>query len=84
MCVGFVGISSTLSAQQKYAYVDTEYILEQIPAYQDAQKEIDNLSKGWQEEISAKLEEVDRLYKAYVKDEILLTVDLKTAAILLI
>lgn len=77
LCVGFVGMSSTLQAQQKYAYVDTEYILENIPAYQDAQKEIDQLSKTWQEEIQAKLEEVDRLYKAYIKDEILLTEDLK-------
>lgn len=77
LCVGFIGTSATLQAQQKNAYVNTEYILENIPAYQDAQKEIDQLSAEWQKEIEGKLEEVDRLYKAYVKDEILLTEDLK-------
>lgn len=75
--VAILGTSNMAQAQQKYAIVDTEYILEQIPAYQEAQAELDRLSEQWQTEIENKLEEVDRLYKAYVKEEILLTEDLK-------
>ncbi len=76
-CIPFLGAYQTANAQQKYAYVDSEYILENIPAYEEAQKQLDQMSKAWQEEIEAKLAEVDKLYKAYIKEEILLTEDLK-------
>ncbi len=39
---------------QKYAYVDTEYMLSKIPTYQAAQDKLDEFSKGWQKEVEAK------------------------------
>ena len=39
---------------QKYAYVDTDYILSNIPEYKSAQSQIDNLSVQWQKEIETK------------------------------
>lgn len=77
LCFAFIGAQQTVQAQQKIAYVDTEYILDNIPAYKEAQQQLDVLSEQWQKEIEDKLAEVDRLYKAYVKEEILLTEDLK-------
>jgi outer membrane protein len=62
---------------QKIAYVDTEYILGQIPEYKAAQAEIDKVSIQWQKEIEAKYEEIDKMYKAYQAEQILLTEDMK-------
>lgn len=68
----FTGLSAQLQAQ-KFAYVDTKYILEKIPAYQDAQKQLDDLSAQWQKEIEEKFKAVDALYKVYLKERIVLT-----------
>jgi outer membrane protein len=62
---------------QKYAYVDTDYILSNIPEYKSAQSQIDNLSVQWQKEIETKYGEIDKLYKAFQAEQILLTEDMK-------
>ncbi len=62
---------------QKIGYVDTDYILTSIPEYKAAQGEIDKLSVDWQKEIEAKYADIDKLYKAYQADAILLTDDMK-------
>lgn len=70
-------ISSGSGFAQKFGYVDTDYILKNIPEYQDAQNEIEELSKQWQEEIEEKYAKVDQMYKAYQADAVLLPEDLK-------
>jgi len=62
---------------QRFAYVDTQYILSKIPEYRTAQDELNQLSVQWQKEIEAKYSEIDQLYKAYKADEVLLTEDMK-------
>lgn len=62
---------------QKIGYVDTDQILNSIPEYKAAQTELDKLSVDWQKEIEAKYAEIDKLYKAYQADAILLTDDMK-------
>ncbi len=62
---------------QKFGYVDTDYILQNIPEYQDAQNEIDELSKHWQAELEEKYAEVDRMYKTYQADAVLLPEEMK-------
>lgn len=62
---------------QKYAYVSTDYILENIQDYKDAQKQLDMLSVGWQKEIENKYTEIDKMYKSYQAEQILLTEDMK-------
>lgn len=71
--VGITGIAKA----QKYAYIDSEYILSKIPEFQAAQQQLDNLSVQWQKEIEAKYAEIDKLYKAYQAEQILLTEELK-------
>ena len=63
---------------QKFAFVDTDYILDNIPDYKTAQKELDDLSVRWQNQIEAKYKEIDQLYKSYQAEQILLTEDMKT------
>jgi len=62
---------------QKYAYVDTEYILDNIPEYADAQNELDDLAVEFQEEIEAKYAEIDKMYRDFQAEAVLLPEDLK-------
>ena len=62
---------------QRFAYIDSQYILSRIPEYKSAQDELNQLSIQWQKEIEAKYSEIDQLYKAYKADEVLLTEDMK-------
>jgi outer membrane protein len=75
--LAIVALSSLGLKAQKIGYVDTDYILTSIPEYKAAQGEIDKLSVDWQKEIEAKYTEIDKLYKAYQADAILLTDDMK-------
>ncbi len=68
---------SAIGISQKFAFVDTEYILNNIPAYKAAQDQLDQTSAEWEKEIGDMYAEVERLYKAYQNDAILLTQEMK-------
>ena len=68
--------ASSVSAQ-KYAFVDTEYILDNISEYKAANQQLDQLSIAWQKEIEAKYAVIDKLYKDYQAEQILLTEEMK-------
>ncbi len=68
----------TLSASaQKFAYVDSQYILDNIPDYKSAQTQLDKYSLQWQKEIEAKFDELSKLYKDFQADAILLTEEMR-------
>ena len=69
-------LTSSVSAQ-KYAYIDSDYILNNVPEYQDAQNQMDELSEKWQKEIEGKFLDIDNLYKKYQADVVLLPADMK-------
>jgi outer membrane protein len=72
----FVAVS--LGAQaQKFAYIDSEYVLLHMPEYAEAQTELNNLAIGWQAEIEDKLEAADRLEVAYRAERVLLTAEMR-------
>ncbi len=70
-------LSANIMQAQKYAYVDTEYILKNIPEYSDAQDELDDMSKRWQKEIETNYSQVEELYKNYQAEAILLPDEIK-------
>lgn len=73
-----LAIVFALSTQaQRFGYVDSNYILESIPEYQQKQNELDEISVQWQQEIEAMYAEIDRMYKDYQAEQILLTDDMK-------
>ncbi len=74
----FFLLSSNEVNAQKFAYVDSEYILAQMPSYKSAQKQLDELSKEWQKEVDVKFAEIDKLYKQYQAEKVLLTKDMQT------
>lgn len=63
---------------QKFAFVDMEYILNRIPAYERAAEQLDQLSKRWDAEIEALQLEAQNLYKSYQNESLFLSEDQKT------
>jgi outer membrane protein len=78
LLLGLVAVLSTQAYAQRFAYVDSDYILSQMPSYKSAQTQIDEQSKKWQEEIDNKFEAIDKLYKQYQAEKVLLTNDMQT------
>ena len=70
----FAGFTKSATAQ-KFAYVDTDYILSELPDFKAAQKKIDDLAQTWQKEIDAKYAEIDKMYKDYSVEKVLLNAD---------
>jgi outer membrane protein len=67
----FLGVKN-LSAQ-KFGYVDTDYILGQLTEYKAAQKQLNEISQKWENEIQTMKDAIDKLYKDYKAEEILLS-----------
>ncbi len=62
---------------QKFAFVDTDYILGNIPSYKAAQEQVDKLSADWQKEVESKFSEIEKMYNDFQAEKILLTEELK-------
>ena len=69
--IGLAGVA------QKYAVIDTRYILDKMPDYKEAQKQLDDITAGWQKEIDGKQAELDRMYKDYDAEQVMLSDELK-------
>jgi outer membrane protein len=76
--IGLLILTSVVSMAQKYAFVDSEYIRKNIPAFNAAQEQLDKLSQQWEKEVSDGYAVVEQMYKSYQNDEVLLTQDMKT------
>ena len=73
----FIAIAMKPACAQKYAFIDSQYILDNISEYKAAQQQLDQLSISWQKEIEGKYAIIDKLYKDYQAEQILLTEDMK-------
>jgi outer membrane protein len=71
-------VTAGITSAQKYAFVDTEYILNNIPSYKAAKDKLDNISEEWQKEIETKYSEIDQMYKDYQAEKVLLTDEMRT------
>lgn len=71
----FIGLLlvASVTYSQRYAYVDSKYILENMDDYKEAQIELNAMSKKWQETVEAKMTELDRMRRAFDAEKILLT-----------
>jgi outer membrane protein len=73
----FVLLMGVCAFAQRFAYIDSDYILKHVPDYVSSQKELNALSAQWQKEVDARFQEIDRMYKAYQADQVLMTADMK-------
>ena len=74
--VSFLLLALTSSAQ-RYAVIDTKYILEKMPEYKSSQEKLDQFSAQWQQEIDKKSADLDKMYKDYDAEQVMLSDDLK-------
>jgi outer membrane protein len=63
---------------QKYAFVDSDYILNNIPSYKAANDELDKLSEQYENEINVMYEEIDKMYRDYQAEKVLLTEEMRS------
>ncbi|WP_299253830.1 OmpH family outer membrane protein [uncultured Cytophaga sp.] len=68
---------STFAWGQKFGYIDSEYIIKQMPEYKKAQTELNEFSLKWQKEIEADQVKIDKLREDYQAEEVLLTEDMR-------
>ena len=62
---------------QKFGWVDSEFIMLKMPEYALAKQELDKVSQTWQKEIEAQKKDIDRLYRNYQAEEVVLTEPMK-------
>jgi outer membrane protein len=65
------------ASAQRYAVIDSKYILDKLPEYKDAQKKLDLFSEQWQQEIEQKQALVDKMGKDYEAEQVMLSDVLK-------
>ncbi len=70
-------LSTTSIQAQRYGIVDTKYILEKMPEYTDAQKKLDQFSVQWQKEIDDKQVALDKMYKDFDAEQVMLSQELR-------
>lgn len=66
------------NAQTKFCFVDSEYILKHIPEYKSAQTQLDDLAAEWQKEVDNKYAEIEKMYKSYQAEQVLLSDEMRT------
>lgn len=74
----FMALAVGNTYAQRYALIDMEYILQRIPSYESANKQLEAFSKQWQGEVDKEVEAVDAMYKKYQADLATLSAQEKT------
>ena len=74
-CLATINLSA-----QKFALVDMEYILKNIPAYERANEQLNQISKKWEGEVEALNQEAENLFKKYQSEAVFLSDAQKTKA----
>lgn len=68
---------ASVSFAQRFAYIDSDYIMENIPEYKAAEQELERISVTWQTEIEQKFSEIDRMYREYQAEAPLLPEEMR-------
>jgi len=74
----FFALTAIGASAQKFALIDMEYILKNIPAYEMANEQLNTVSKKWQTQVEAVQQEAQNLYKTYQADLVFLSPEMKT------
>jgi outer membrane protein len=73
-CLLFIG---SFVQAQRYAIIDTKFILDKMPEYKEAQKQLDETAAQWQKEIDAAQQELDKMYKDFEAEQVMLSEELR-------
>lgn len=75
-CISAVLLTASVSAQ-RYAIIDTKYILDKMPEYKDADTKLQQVSEQWQKDIDTRQAALDKMYKDYDAEQYMLSDELK-------
>lgn len=75
LALAIVLLTGLAAHAQRYCVIDSKYILEKLPEYNSAQKQLDALSEGWQREVDGKMQAIDQMYKSYQAERPMLSED---------
>lgn len=70
-------LTALWGSAQKYAVVDTRYILDKLPEYKSAQAQLDYVAATWQKQIDSLQTSLDKMYREFDAEQIMLTAELK-------
>ncbi|MFO8067502.1 MAG: OmpH family outer membrane protein [Bacteroidales bacterium] len=73
----FLGLFATTASAQRFAYIDSDYIMDNIPEYQAAQRQVEEISVQWQEEVENLFSQIDEMYQEYQAEAALLPEEVK-------
>jgi outer membrane protein len=73
----FLFFGLTFVEAQRFGYIDTEYILNKMPEYREAQSEINLLSQGWEKEIQEMSKGIETMYAELEAERVLLTEEMR-------
>jgi outer membrane protein len=77
LIIGIVMVMATGAFAQKFAFIDSDYILENIPAFNAAQEQLDQLSRQYQKELESMYAEIEKMYSDFQAESVLLSEDMK-------
>ncbi len=75
--ITFFLLAAFMANAQRYAVIDSKYILEKLTEYKESQTKLDQFSNQWQQEIEKKQADLDRMYKDYDAELVMLSDELK-------
>jgi outer membrane protein len=75
LALSVVLVTGIAAQAQRYCVIDSKYILEKVPDYNNAQKQLDAASQGWQKEVDSKMQNIDQMYKSYQAERPMLSED---------
>ena len=78
--IALLAVAAMTAQAQKFALMDMEYILKNVPAYERANEQLNQVSKKWEGEVQALLNEVETLYRKYQSESVFLSDSQKTKA----
>ena len=78
MMIALIAVTAMTANAQKFALMDMEYILKNVPAYERANEQLNQVSKKWQAEIEALNTEASTMYKNYQNEVVFLSQEQKT------
>jgi outer membrane protein len=77
LIIGIVMVMGSGAFAQKFAFIDSDYILENIPAFNAAQEQLDQLSRQYQKELESMYAEIEKMYSDFQAESVLLSEDMK-------
>ncbi|HRP57457.1 OmpH family outer membrane protein [Agriterribacter sp.] len=74
---GFICLAAFSANAQRYAVLDSKFILDRLPEYKEAQKQLDQLSEAWQKELDNLQTTLDKMYRDFEAEQVMLSDELK-------